>query len=450
MKKKKSSKNKKISGNYHSKIEEEPKEEIPKQTGVYHDFLVFEKSEKSDKCLYFEKCQNENPFLNDWIILQSKPKSNKSRFADLFQEIMENDRKALLEEQNHKKNNISEQSQKNNINEIDNLKQNINIININDNNNIYNFNNNFNNNSNNGISNNIFLKNNDININLNNNINNSNNNIINNNINLINNINLEPINEVEGGINYLNTNLIYNNNNMFIKEEKMPELISNSSRHTNLSKKSSKHKNSIHSNSSSNIGVSTNDSDYFGSLLSSSNNLISIERNSIIEKNSQLIVDIKRIIFLEDRRTSIMIKNIPNKFTGELLLNIIDQNFKGAYNIFILPTDNNKYKNFGYAFINFTNSYYIPYFYFLFNGKMWSSTNSQKVCEITYSKIQGKKGLISHYQGKIIFQNDSIKNNSELKFIMPNDYKLLFKQFFPKQYIEEYKYYFITKLPNKY
>jgi hypothetical protein len=230
----------------------------------------------------------------------------------------------------------------------------------------------------------------------------------------------------------------------------MPELISNSSHHTNLSKKSSKHKNSIHSNSSSNIGVSTNDSDYFGSLLSSSNNLISIERNSIIEKNSQLIVDIKRIIFLEDRRTSIMIKNIPNKFTGELLLNIIDQNFKGAYNIFILPTDNNKYKNFGYAFINFTNSYYIPYFYFLFNGKMWSSTNSQKVCEITYSKIQGKKGLISHYQGKIIFQNDSIKNNSELKFIMPNDYKLLFKQFFPKQYIEEYKYYFITKLPNKY
>jgi hypothetical protein len=304
---------------------------------------------------------------------------------------MENDRKALLEEQNHKKNNISEQSQKNNINEIDNLKQNINIININDNNNIYNFNNNFNNNSNNGISNNIFLKNNDININLNNNINNSNNNIINNNINLINNINLEPINEVEGGINYLNTNLISNNNNMFIKEEKMPELISNSSHHTNLSKKSSKHKNSIHSNSSSNIGVSTNDSDYFGSLLSSSNNLISIERNSIIEKNSQLIVDIKRIIFLEDRRTSIMIKNIPNKFTGELLLNIIDQNFKGAYNIFILPTDNNKYKNFGYAFINFINSYYIPYFYFLFNGKMCLVLILKKFAKSHIQKFKEKK-----------------------------------------------------------
>ena len=34
-----------------------------------------------------------------------------------------------------------------------------------------------------------------------------------------------------------------------------------------------------------------------------------------------------------------MIKNIPNKFTRDLLLNLINQNFKYAYDLFILPTD---------------------------------------------------------------------------------------------------------------
>ena len=41
-----------------------------------------------------------------------------------------------------------------------------------------------------------------------------------------------------------------------------------------------------------------------------------------------------------------MIKNIPKKFKRDMLLSIIDQNFKYAYDLFILPTDINGYKNF--------------------------------------------------------------------------------------------------------
>ena len=144
-----------------------------------------------------------------------------------------------------------------------------------------------------------------------------------------------------------------------------------------------------------------------------------------------------------------MIKNIPNKFTGELLLNIINQNFKNAYNIFILPADNNKNKNYGYAFINFVSSYFIPYFYSLFDGKMWSKTNSKKICEITYSKIQGRKNLMTHYPGKIVYHNENLKYNSEQKYIIPNEYKNLFNQAFPNVNIEKHKYYFVAKLPKK-
>ena len=214
-------------------------------------------------------------------------------------------------------------------------------------------------------------------------------------------------------------------------------------------------KKTIYSTSTGQVGNTTSESEYHFTNSIKSNISIS-ERGTIFEprpseKKYELTVDIKKIIFLEDRRTTVMIKNIPNKFNRDLLLNIIDQNFKGAYDIFILPTDVNGYKNFGYSFINFTCCYYIPYFYHLFNGKKWSSTNSQKVCEITYSKIQGKNSLISHYSNKIIFRNEEVKKfSSDNKYIIPNEYRIIFNKAFPNQLVEESQYYFITKMPFKY
>ena len=188
--------------------------------------------------------------------------------------------------------------------------------------------------------------------------------------------------------------------------------------------------------------------------INSINSINQIKDNKKAEQNEteeiNLNLDINKVISLEDKRTTIMIKNIPNKFNKDLLLSIINQNFKGTYDLFILPTDVNKYKNFGYAFINFTCSYYIPYFYYMFNGKMWSSTNSKKVCELTYSKVQGKNNLLGHYPIKIVFWNEEASNvTPNQKYIIPNVYKIIFNKCFPKEIIEEYKFYFITKMPGQ-
>jgi len=191
---------------------------------------------------------------------------------------------------------------------------------------------------------------------------------------------------------------------------------------------------------------------------SNNNQIKENKKNEQNEKNEQkekkdekdMTLEINKVISMEDKRTTIMIKNIPNKFNKDLLLSIINQNFKGTYDLFILPTDINKYKNFGYAFINFTSSYYIPYFYYMFNGKMWSSTNSKKICELTYSKVQGKKNLLAHYPIKIVYVNEEAKNViPEQKYIIPNIYKIIFNKLFPEEKIEEYKFYFITKMPDQ-
>ena len=167
------------------------------------------------------------------------------------------------------------------------------------------------------------------------------------------------------------------------------------------------------------------------------------------DEEMNLDLNINDIISMKDKRSTLMIKNIPNKFNQEYILNIINQNFKGTFDIFVLPTDINKYKNFGYAFINFTSSYYVPYFYFMFNGKMWFGTNSQKICKLAYSKVQGTDALLEHYPSKIVFRNEeALEVTPEQKYIIPNIYKLYFNECFPKEKIEEFKYYFITKMPN--
>jgi hypothetical protein len=422
MKKKKENNNKKNINNYNSKKEDVQKEDVvPKEIGTFHGFLVYEKEDKEPKENFFsKKSEDKNIFPKEEMILQSNYKKTKSRFADLFQEIMENDRKASLQEQQ-------------NLNKSNNINNNFNSINtINDdnkdektqNNNIINYNN--------SINNNNIIDN--ISENISENIN-------------INRINLESIKDVEDDLTYSNSKIFFKNEintskniNINYNNQTKEEKEKNISFSSNLSSK-----NTLYSNNSGNTGNSTNDSEYNISFQSQNVS----ENNSINEKNSQLIVDIKKIIFLEDKRTSIMIKNIPNKFTGELLLNIINQNFKNAYNIFILPADNNKNKNYGYAFINFVSSYFIPYFYSLFDGKMWSKTNSKKICEITYSKIQGRKNLMTHYPGKIVYHNENLKYNSEQKYIIPNEYKILFNQAFPNVNIEKHKYYFVAKLPKK-
>ena len=83
-----------------------------------------------------------------------------------------------------------------------------------------------------------------------------------------------------------------------------------------------------------------------------------------------------------------MIKNIPNKYTQRMLLNTIDENFKGTYDFFYLPIDFKNKCNVGYAFINMVQPGYIVPFVQKFDHKKWEKFNSEKVCQISYARIQ--------------------------------------------------------------
>lgn len=92
-----------------------------------------------------------------------------------------------------------------------------------------------------------------------------------------------------------------------------------------------------------------------------------------------------------------MIRNIPNKYTQEMLLERINRFHSGKYDFFYLPMDVNNGCNIGYAFINFVDPVYIVPFFEDMNSKAWENFNSEKICQIAYGRIQGKQALSENF-----------------------------------------------------
>ncbi|KAE8670892.1 APO protein 3 [Hibiscus syriacus] len=102
------------------------------------------------------------------------------------------------------------------------------------------------------------------------------------------------------------------------------------------------------------------------------------ELNSSNADKKQYELDIDRIIRGHDSRTTLMIKNIPNKYNN---------------------------CNVGYAFINMIDPQQIILFHKAFDGKKWEF-NSEKVATLAYARIQGKAALTAHFQNSSLMNED--------------------------------------------
>ncbi|CAL5045179.1 unnamed protein product [Urochloa decumbens] len=130
--------------------------------------------------------------------------------------------------------------------------------------------------------------------------------------------------------------------------------------------------------------------------------------SSVLQADSkrQYQLDLEKIRKGDDTRTTLMIKNIPNKYTSKMLLAAIDELHKGTYDFFYLPIDFKNKCNVGYAFINMISPTHIVSFYQAFNGKKWEKFNSEKVASLAYARIQGRSALISHFQNSSLMNED--------------------------------------------
>lgn len=91
--------------------------------------------------------------------------------------------------------------------------------------------------------------------------------------------------------------------------------------------------------------------------------------------------------------TTVMLRNIPNKYTREMLVNQLSVEFKGLFDFMYLPIDFKNKCNVGYGFINFRTTdacdEFVRQFHNVDVRKCLPGLNSKKVVEVTPARVQG-------------------------------------------------------------
>ncbi|KAG8532028.1 uncharacterized protein KY384_003664 [Bacidia gigantensis] len=114
------------------------------------------------------------------------------------------------------------------------------------------------------------------------------------------------------------------------------------------------------------------------------------------------VVDMDRIRAGLDVRTTIMLRNIPNKIDQAMLKDIVDETSLGKYDFMYLRIDFANNCNVGYAFINFEDPIWIVDFVNARAGHRWNRFNSDKVAEVSYATIQGRDCLIQKFRNSSV------------------------------------------------
>jgi hypothetical protein len=113
---------------------------------------------------------------------------------------------------------------------------------------------------------------------------------------------------------------------------------------------------------------------------------------------ASLRVDLERVLSGEETRTTVMVRNIPNKYTAAQLRAALDAVCPGGYDYLYLPMDFASHCNVGYAFVNFCSRDGLALYHRHQDGRRWELHHSDKVCELRFARIQGRDALILEHQ----------------------------------------------------
>jgi len=118
-----------------------------------------------------------------------------------------------------------------------------------------------------------------------------------------------------------------------------------------------------------------------------------------------------------DERTTVMVKNIPNNYTRDMVLDLFNEmGFAGLYDFAYVPFDFERKANLGYVFVNLVRGDVVPSFWKTFSNFSNWAIPSAKVASVKWSSPH--QGLISHIER---FRNSALMHKS-----VPEKYKPVF------------------------
>ncbi|KAK3829519.1 MAG: RNA recognition motif 2-domain-containing protein [Linnemannia elongata] len=128
---------------------------------------------------------------------------------------------------------------------------------------------------------------------------------------------------------------------------------------------------------------------------------------SMISNTGHVQRDVVIPLAPSDKRTTLMIRNIPNKYTQPMLLECINETHFGMFDFLYLRMDFKNKCNVGYAFINFINTEVIASFVQQHVGKKWGRFNSDKICSLSYAAIQGRRALVDKFRNSSVMDEEA-------------------------------------------
>ncbi|KAI3989141.1 hypothetical protein MKX01_033177 [Papaver californicum] len=150
--------------------------------------------------------------------------------------------------------------------------------------------------------------------------------------------------------------------------------------------------------------------------ISDNNNMISTSSDN--DRVMDMLLPSKKIVYETSDATTLMIRNIPSKYTREMLTNLLEDHCKmvneieakesaeekdnayerlSAFDFLYLPIDFKTGCNKGYAFVNMINSSGAKKLGLFLDNYRWSVYQSKKICKFTDAKYQGKEALVKHF-----------------------------------------------------
>lgn len=103
--------------------------------------------------------------------------------------------------------------------------------------------------------------------------------------------------------------------------------------------------------------------------------------------------------------TTLMIRNVPGKYTQEdLMQDLMETGFGGTYNFLYLPMDKGTGASVGYAFVNFVDPITAANCMKWFEGHRFlhQQRSSKKLAKISVAHLQGLEKNLQHYKNTIV------------------------------------------------
>jgi len=126
--------------------------------------------------------------------------------------------------------------------------------------------------------------------------------------------------------------------------------------------------------------------------------------------------------------TTMMIRNIPGRYSqNDLMMDLQDLGFHGAYDFLYIPMDKSTAANVGYAFVNFIDAFWAARSMQAFENYRFSrhQRSSPKVASVSVAHLQGLEKNLQHYEKTAVNMS---RDKRRRPVVLPNMAKMFRSQ----------------------